>query len=95
MHLFQKLYIDFLEKYPRSKRGNSYIFIVIGVTPLCALFGNKMYTHYSDYSLARKLTILEDNELRILNPKERLELIHDKIKKNLNSAYEKGGASIQ
>lgn len=26
---FQKLYIDFLGKYPRSKQGNSYIFIVV------------------------------------------------------------------
>lgn len=26
---FQKLYIDFLGKYPRSKNGNSYIFIVV------------------------------------------------------------------
>lgn len=26
---FQKLYIDFLGKYPRSKGGNSYIFIVV------------------------------------------------------------------
>lgn len=26
---FQKLYIDFLGKYPRSKRGNCYIFIVV------------------------------------------------------------------
>lgn len=26
---FQKLYIDFLGKYPRSKKGNAYIFIVV------------------------------------------------------------------
>lgn len=26
---FQKLYIDFLGKYPRSKKGNCYIFIVV------------------------------------------------------------------
>lgn len=26
---FQKLYTDFLGKYPRSKNGNSYIFIVV------------------------------------------------------------------
>lgn len=26
---FQKIYIDFLGKYPRSKKGNSYIFIVV------------------------------------------------------------------
>lgn len=26
---FQKLYVDFLGKYPRSKKGNAYIFIVV------------------------------------------------------------------
>ena len=26
---FQKIYIDFLGKYPRSKKGNAYIFIVV------------------------------------------------------------------
>lgn len=26
---FQKLYVDFMGKYPRSKKGNSYIFIVV------------------------------------------------------------------
>ena len=61
-----------------------------GVTPFCALFGYEMYTHGADYNLARRLSMLEDNELRILNPKERLVLIRDKIEKNLNLAYEKG-----
>ena len=27
---FQKLYLDFLGKYPRSHGGNAYIFIVVG-----------------------------------------------------------------
>lgn len=38
---FQKLYIDFLGKYPRSKKGNAYIFIVVDhftkFTFLCAM----------------------------------------------------------
>lgn len=29
---FQKIYIDFLGKYPRSKAGNCYIFIVVDFT---------------------------------------------------------------
>lgn len=26
---FQKIYVDFLKKYPRSRRGHAYIFIVV------------------------------------------------------------------
>ena len=61
-----------------------------GVTPFFALFGYNMYTHGTDYNLARKLSTLEDSELYILDTKDRLELIRDKIKQNLNKAYEKG-----
>ena len=61
-----------------------------GVTPFFALYGFNRYSHGSDYNLARKLNSLEDNELRVLDPKDRLELIREKIKQNLNKAYEKG-----
>ena len=46
-----------------------------GVTPFFALFGYNMYTHDTDYNLARQLSTLEDSELNILDTKDRLELM--------------------
>ena len=59
-----------------------------GITPFFALFGCNIYTHGSDYNMARKLNALEDSEFRVLYPKDRLELIRENIKNNLNTAYE-------
>ena len=61
-----------------------------GVTPFFALFGYNIFTHGSDYNLARKLNAIDDSELRMVDPKDRLELIREKMKKNMNTAYEKG-----
>lgn len=60
-----------------------------GVTPFFALFGYEMYTSGSDYKLARKLQSLCDHQINELGRKERLEIIRDKIEKNLHEAYER------
>ena len=60
-----------------------------GVTPFFALFGHNMFSSGNDYNLARKLSSLDDSELRLLDPKDRLALIRDKIKQNLDKSYEK------
>lgn len=62
---------------------------VTGVTPFFALFGYNMFTCGRDYKLARKLKSLSDGELYMLERKDRINLLRDRMKENLHHAYEK------
>lgn len=59
-----------------------------GVTPFFALFGFNMYTHGSDYKLAKKLLSMTDHEISQTNRKDKMEIIREKIKANMHQAYE-------
>lgn len=59
-----------------------------GVTPFFALFGHSMYTHGSDYKLARKLHSLADHEIIHLDRNDKMELIRNKIRQNMHQAYQ-------
>lgn len=60
-----------------------------GMTPFFALFGMHMFCSGVDYRLARKLQSLSDHEISHVENKDRLEIIREKIKKNMHEAYEK------
>ena len=60
-----------------------------GVAPYFALFGQNMFTHGSDYKLARKLSMLSDPDVHILQKTERMQLLRDKLKENMHNTFEK------
>ena len=60
-----------------------------GMTPYFALFGTNMVTHASVYKLARKLQVLQDGDMNILANSGKLDIIRDKIRKNLHKTYER------
>lgn len=61
----------------------------IGVTPFMALFGYNRFTSGSDYKLARRLKSLDDSEFILLEDRDRIRIIREKIKENMHKAYER------
>lgn len=60
-----------------------------GATPYYALTGYNMITHAQAYDILRKLGSIEDGENLILPKASHMQLIHQKIKEKLHSAYER------
>lgn len=60
-----------------------------GVTPFFALFGYHMYTSGADYKLGRKLQSLSDHEILDLKRDDKMEIIREKIKVNMQKAQER------
>lgn len=61
----------------------------INMEPYYALFGLNMMQHGSSYELSRKLSMLCEPDFKINNHADKLQLIREKITKELEKAHEK------
>ncbi|KAL7724950.1 hypothetical protein ACLKA6_002314 [Drosophila palustris] len=60
-----------------------------GVSPYFAMFGQNMFTHGTDYALARKLGALEDALIAPLARSEKQQIYRARIQETLHRAYER------
>lgn len=59
------------------------------VDPYYVVFGQHMIQHGSSYKLLKKLDTLGTSEIKTLSNADRQQIVRDKIKKNLQKAYER------
>ncbi|KAM8701682.1 hypothetical protein ACLKA7_000915 [Drosophila subpalustris] len=60
-----------------------------GVSPYFAMFGQNMFTHGTDYAVARKLGALEDALIAPLARSEKQQIYRARIQETLHRAYER------
>ncbi|XP_044312551.1 uncharacterized protein LOC123037115 [Drosophila rhopaloa] len=59
-----------------------------GEAPFFTVFGHYMFLNGSSYKLARQLRSLCDHEMAGMQTKDKFRVIHDKVQKQLQGAYE-------